>query len=135
MRPRVLLADEPTGNLDSAAGRQILDLLERMNGEGLTLVVVTHDINVGRRANRVLVLRDGEIVHRVAGADLAPELLLAAGFEAAKATATATAEFDPDDADLIYGTFSFTSEVLLFADLFPDGNINDEFDFVGRRLE
>lgn len=77
MQPRVLLADEPTGNLDSAAGRQIMDLLERMNGEGLTLVVVTHDPNIGRRANRVLVLRDGEIVHRVAGRDLAPELLLA----------------------------------------------------------
>jgi putative ABC transport system ATP-binding protein len=77
MHPRVLLADEPTGNLDSAAGRQIMDLLERMNAEGLTLIVVTHDLNIGRRANRVLVLRDGEIVHRVAGRDLAPELLLA----------------------------------------------------------
>jgi putative ABC transport system ATP-binding protein len=77
MHPRVLLADEPTGNLDSAAGRQIMDLLERMNADGLTLVVVTHDPNIGRRANRVLVLRDGEIVHRVAGRDLAPELLLA----------------------------------------------------------
>ena len=82
MGPRVLLADEPTGNLDSASGQQILELLERMNTQGLTLVIVTHDINVGRRAKRVLVLRDGEVVHRVRGRDLAPELLLAAPREA-----------------------------------------------------
>jgi putative ABC transport system ATP-binding protein len=82
MEPRLLLADEPTGNLDSAAGRQIMELLEDMNAAGLTLVVVTHDINIGRRARRVIVLRDGEIVQRVAGADLAPEMLLAAPAEA-----------------------------------------------------
>jgi putative ABC transport system ATP-binding protein len=82
MAPRVLLGDEPTGNLDSASGNQIMELLERMNGDGLTLVIVTHDLNIGRRANRVLVLRDGEVVHRVAGRDLAPELLLAAPEEA-----------------------------------------------------
>jgi putative ABC transport system ATP-binding protein len=82
MQPRVLLGDEPTGNLDSASGHQILELLERMNADGLTLVIVTHDLNVGRRANLVLVLRDGEVVHRVAGRDLAPELLLAAPEEA-----------------------------------------------------
>jgi putative ABC transport system ATP-binding protein len=77
MQPRLLLADEPTGNLDSAAGGSIMDLLEQMNRDGLTLVVVTHDLNIGRRAQRVLVLRDGEIVQRVAGRELAPELLLA----------------------------------------------------------
>ncbi len=82
MRPRLLLADEPTGNLDSAAGRSIMDLLESMNAAGLTLVVVTHDLNIGRRAKRVLVLRDGEIVARVAGSDLSPEMLLAAPIEA-----------------------------------------------------
>jgi putative ABC transport system ATP-binding protein len=82
MRPRLLLADEPTGNLDSASGRQILELLESMNDAGLTLIVVTHDVNVGRRARRVLVLRDGEIEHRVPGAELAPEMLLADPAEA-----------------------------------------------------
>jgi putative ABC transport system ATP-binding protein len=70
MGPRLLLADEPTGNLDSASGRQILELLERMHAEGLTLVVVTHDPAVGRRAGRVLVMSDGRIVRRVAGAAL-----------------------------------------------------------------
>jgi putative ABC transport system ATP-binding protein len=82
MRPRLLLADEPTGNLDSASGRQIMDLLESMNDAGLTLVVVTHDVNIGRRARRVLVLRDGEIEHRVPGSELAPEMLLVAPTEA-----------------------------------------------------
>jgi putative ABC transport system ATP-binding protein len=77
MRPRILLADEPTGNLDSAAGQQVLEVIERMNAEGLTLVVVTHDPNVGRRAGRVIVLRDGEIVRTVAGRDLEPGLGLA----------------------------------------------------------
>jgi putative ABC transport system ATP-binding protein len=68
MGPSILLADEPTGNLDSASGAQVLDVLERMNASGLTLVVVTHDPNVARRARRVLVLVDGRIVKRGTGA-------------------------------------------------------------------
>ncbi|MEE9608503.1 MAG: ABC transporter ATP-binding protein [Myxococcota bacterium] len=83
MRPAILLADEPTGNLDSAAGTQVLELLERMNAEGLTLIVVTHDPNVGRRAHRVIVLRDGEIAQQVKGSDLAPGLGLAPAEEVA----------------------------------------------------
>ena len=71
MDPRLLLADEPTGNLDTASGRQILDLLDRMNDEGITLVVVTHDPNVARRADRIIVLVDGRIVRRVKGAEVA----------------------------------------------------------------
>jgi len=71
MDPRLLLADEPTGNLDTASGRQILDLLDRMNGEGITLVVVTHDPNVARRADRIIVLVDGRIVRRVQGSEVA----------------------------------------------------------------
>ncbi len=75
MRPHILLADEPTGNLDTANGEQIMRLLERMNADGLTLVVVTHDPNIGRRSDRVLVLRDGEIVQRVPGRELRPDAL------------------------------------------------------------
>jgi len=65
MRPRLLLADEPTGNLDTRSGRQALDLLERLHAEGLTLVVVTHDPNVARRAGRVILMVDGRITRRV----------------------------------------------------------------------
>jgi putative ABC transport system ATP-binding protein len=71
MRPQVILADEPTGNLDSAAGRQVMDLLERMNQGGLTLIVVTHDPAVASRAGRVLIMKDGSIVERLTGAALA----------------------------------------------------------------
>ena len=74
MRPRLLLADEPTGNLDSRSGQQVLELLDRLNAEGLTLVVVTHDTNVARRADRVILMRDGRIVRRVAPADLGSAL-------------------------------------------------------------
>jgi putative ABC transport system ATP-binding protein len=62
MKPSILLADEPTGNLDRASGHEIIELLERMNREGLTLVVVTHDPEIGERARRVIRLVDGRIV-------------------------------------------------------------------------
>ncbi len=62
MGPAVLLADEPTGNLDSASGAEIVALLERMNADGLTLVVVTHDPGIGKRARMHLRLVDGAMV-------------------------------------------------------------------------
>ncbi len=65
MNPRLLLADEPTGNLDSASGRQVLDLLERLQAAGLAIVVVTHDQEVSQRANRILMIADGRIVRRI----------------------------------------------------------------------
>jgi putative ABC transport system ATP-binding protein len=65
--PKVLLADEPTGNLDTTSGRQILDLLDRLNDQGLTLIVVTHDPSVAARADRVIVLVDGRIARRLPG--------------------------------------------------------------------
>jgi putative ABC transport system ATP-binding protein len=61
MNPSILLADEPTGNLDRASGREIIELLERMNREGLTVVVVTHDPEIGGRARRAIRLVDGRI--------------------------------------------------------------------------
>ena len=70
MQPRLLLADEPTGNLDTRSGQQVLDLLDRLHGEGLTVVAVTHDPNVARRAERVILMMDGRIVRRVAAAEL-----------------------------------------------------------------
>ena len=59
MGPSLLLADEPTGNLDRASSREVMELLERMNADGLTLVVVTHDPDIARRARRVIRLSDG----------------------------------------------------------------------------
>lgn len=68
--PTILLADEPTGNLDSRSGEQVLELLDEMRRGGLTLVVVTHDPGVARRADRVLVFVDGRIVRRMKGSEL-----------------------------------------------------------------
>ena len=67
LEPSILLADEPTGNLDSSSGRVVLDILDRLNDEGLTLLVVTHDPKVAHRADRVIVLVDGKVVKRVPG--------------------------------------------------------------------
>ncbi|MDX1366108.1 ABC transporter ATP-binding protein [Pseudomonas sp.] len=62
MQPALLLADEPTGNLDSRAGGEVISLLEELNGDGLTLILVTHDAEHAARARRQLRLRDGRIV-------------------------------------------------------------------------
>ncbi|MBF7728960.1 ABC transporter ATP-binding protein [Pseudomonas sp. N040] len=62
MQPALLLADEPTGNLDSRSGGEVVGLLEELNRDGLTLVVVTHDPALGARAKRQLQMRDGLIV-------------------------------------------------------------------------
>ncbi|MHC4821806.1 MAG: ABC transporter ATP-binding protein [Planctomycetota bacterium] len=59
--PLLVLADEPTGNLDSSTGEGVLDLLAELHGKGLTLVVVTHEESVARRARRRIVVRDGRI--------------------------------------------------------------------------
>jgi ABC-type lipoprotein export system ATPase subunit len=66
----LLLADEPTGNLDTHSGDQILDMLQELNQKGITLAVVTHDPEVARRADRILEMRDGEIVRRVSAAEV-----------------------------------------------------------------
>jgi len=62
MEPRILLADEPTGNLDSRSGNEIVELIESLNARGITLLVVTHDPSVGGRAGRRIRLADGKIV-------------------------------------------------------------------------
>jgi putative ABC transport system ATP-binding protein len=67
MRPSLLLADEPTGNLDSKSGNAVLELLDRLNDQGLTLLVVTHNPRVAQRADRILFLVDGRITRRVRG--------------------------------------------------------------------
>lgn len=60
--PRVILADEPTGQLDSKTGKQIMELLAELNREGITVIVVTHDKNVATFADRIITVADGQIV-------------------------------------------------------------------------
>ena len=57
--PLVILADEPTGNLDSRSGAEILALFDELHGQGKTLILVTHDDEIGRRSERLIRLRDG----------------------------------------------------------------------------
>jgi putative ABC transport system ATP-binding protein len=61
-RPQVLLADEPTGNLDSKMGAEIMDLLIALNREGTTVVMVTHDEREAKRAGRIVRVFDGQLV-------------------------------------------------------------------------
>jgi putative ABC transport system ATP-binding protein len=61
MQPNLLLADEPTGNLDSRSGAEVINLLEELHQSGITLIVVTHDFNLGARANRGIRMVDGHV--------------------------------------------------------------------------
>lgn len=63
MQPALILADEPTGNLDRQTGEEVVRLLEELNGRGVTLVVVTHDQTLGARAHRQLAMEDGRLQH------------------------------------------------------------------------
>jgi putative ABC transport system ATP-binding protein len=60
-RPSILLADEPTGNLDSRTSVEIMEILQNLNDKGLTIVLVTHELDIAQFAKRVLVFRDGKI--------------------------------------------------------------------------
>jgi putative ABC transport system ATP-binding protein len=71
-RPALILADEPTGALDSTTSDEILSLFERLNEEGRTIVVVTHDDEVARRARRCITLHDGSVVEQTAGSSCHP---------------------------------------------------------------
>jgi putative ABC transport system ATP-binding protein len=62
MSPKILLADEPTGNLDQKSGKEVVNVLEGLNQQGITLIMVTHDHELGARANRQLKMVDGVIV-------------------------------------------------------------------------
>jgi putative ABC transport system ATP-binding protein len=62
MQPTFLLADEPTGNLDSKSGKEIMQIVEKLHHDGIAVLIVTHDPAIGSRAHRHLTLRDGKIV-------------------------------------------------------------------------
>jgi putative ABC transport system ATP-binding protein len=69
--PKVLLADEPTGNLDPALASSVLDLLLELRGGGQTIVMVTHDPRLAARTDRVVVLKDGRVAEELRGAEVA----------------------------------------------------------------
>ena len=60
--PDIILADEPTGNLDSKSGKEILDLLIKLNKKGKTIIVVTHDFEIAKHASRIINMKDGRII-------------------------------------------------------------------------
>ena len=62
MQPRIILADEPTGNLDRASGQDVIDIIEALNKQDITLVMVTHDPSLGDRAKRRIKMNDGAVV-------------------------------------------------------------------------
>jgi len=61
VKPSIILADEPTGNLDSARGEEIMKLLKALNKQGITLIVITHDVSIARQADRTIQIKDGKI--------------------------------------------------------------------------
>ena len=65
--PKLLLADEPTGNLDSRSGKEIIDIFEELWKSGTTILVITHDPNIAKRTKRTILLKDGVIVHSLNG--------------------------------------------------------------------
>jgi ABC-type lipoprotein export system ATPase subunit len=82
--PAVLLADEPTGNLDRASGAEILELFGRLNARGTTVVLITHDLEVAARAGRVVRIRDGALEPAPPGPGAASALAAAAATEAGR---------------------------------------------------
>jgi putative ABC transport system ATP-binding protein len=72
-RPQIVLADEPTGNLDQAAGQQVLRLLEELNHQGTTIAVITHDRDIAALLPRRVQLRDGRVVADTSQATAAPQ--------------------------------------------------------------
>jgi len=63
--PAIILADEPTGNLDSKSGIEIITILKKLNEEGHTIVMVTHDRSIAENAERIIILKDGEVINEI----------------------------------------------------------------------
>lgn len=78
-QPDIILADEPTGNLDSATGNEIMSVFDRLHAEGQTIIIVTHEEDIARRCRRVIELRDGQIVRDVRQAPVPAQPLVTSG--------------------------------------------------------
>lgn len=63
-KPSIIIADEPTGNLDTARGEEIMKLLKDLNKQGITLIIITHDMNIARQADRIVQIKDGRLTGR-----------------------------------------------------------------------
>jgi putative ABC transport system ATP-binding protein len=63
-QPSIVIADEPTGNLDSARGQEIMQLLKELNKQGITLIIITHDMAIARQASRTVQIKDGHLTER-----------------------------------------------------------------------
>ena len=64
-KPELIIADEPTGNLDSKTGKNVVDLLKKLNGGGLTVIMVTHDKELAKIASKMIIMKDGRIEERI----------------------------------------------------------------------
>lgn len=64
-RPPIILADEPTGNLDSASGKEVMDMLIELNEEGRTVILITHDEGIAKKAKRIIRVQDGKIIEDI----------------------------------------------------------------------
>ena len=69
-KPKIILADEPTGNLDSATALKIIQLFQSLNRKGLTLIIVTHNLELAKSAHKIIQLRDGEIARKASSRGL-----------------------------------------------------------------
>ena len=63
-QPAILLADEPTGALDSSSGTQVMDLFQKLNDEGMTIIMITHDADIAAHAKRLAIIRDGILTEK-----------------------------------------------------------------------
>lgn len=90
--PPLLLADEPTGNLDSRTGEQIMELFHDLHAAGVTIVLVTHEMAVAAQANRVVQMRDGKVLHDRKVDEAFRRELLASGHSATRSSATRSAK-------------------------------------------
>jgi len=62
--PKIILADEPTGNLDSKSGKEIIELFHKLHREGRTIILVTHDMDLAKQAQRMIIIRDGHVINQ-----------------------------------------------------------------------
>ncbi len=74
-KPQLILADEPTGAIDSKAAAGLLKVFREINGDGQTILMVTHSINAASHANRILFIKDGEVFHQLYRGNLTNEQL------------------------------------------------------------